>query len=77
MTKFRNAELLTAIVATLVASSSASFAQGTSEQRSACMGDAFRHCSAQIPSVPKVTACMKANFSKLSQACQSVMMKGQ
>ena len=66
-----------AFAAALMAATTPSFAQGTPEQRSACMGDAFRFCSAQIPSVPKVTACMKANFSKLSQACQSVMMKGQ
>ncbi len=76
MTNFRNAVLLTAILATLVASSSASFAQGTSEQRSACMGDAFRYCSAEIPSVPRITACMKTNFSKLTPACKAVMMKG-
>ena len=76
MTNFRNAVLLTAILATLVSSSSASFAQGTSEQRSACMGDAFRYCSAEIPNVPRITACMKTNFSKLSPACKAVMMKG-
>jgi hypothetical protein len=66
-----------ALSAALLAATPPSFAQGTPEQRSACMGDAFRLCSAQIPSVPKVTSCMKANFSKLSQACQSVMLKGQ
>jgi hypothetical protein len=66
-----------ALAAALMASTTPGAAQGTPEQRSACMGDAFRFCSAQIPSVPKVTACMKVNFSKLSQACQSVMMKGQ
>ena len=67
------AALATALLATI----NPGFAQGTPEQRSACMGDAFRFCSAQIPSVPKVAACMQANFSRLSQACQSVMMKGQ
>jgi hypothetical protein len=71
MTKFRNAVLLTAILATLVASPSVSLAQGTSEQRSACMGDAFKFCSAEIPNVPKITACMKANYSKLSPACKA------
>jgi len=77
MSTFRYGLIGVALSAALLAATTPSFAQGTPEQRSACMGDAFRHCSAQIPSVPKVTACMKVNFSKLSQACQSVMMKGQ
>jgi hypothetical protein len=76
MTKIRTALIGTAIFATLLATSSAGFAQGTPEQRSACMGDAFRLCSAEIPNVPKITACMKANFSKLSPACKAVAMKG-
>ena len=77
MSTFRYGLIGVALSAALLAATTPSFAQGTPEQRSACMGDAFRFCSAQIPSVPKVTACMKVNFSKLSQACQSVMMKGQ
>jgi hypothetical protein len=76
MTRFRNVVLCTAIVATLVASSSAALAQGTSEQRSACMGDAFRYCSAEIPNISRITACMKTNFSKLTPACKAVMTKG-
>jgi hypothetical protein len=76
MTKIRNAVLSAAIVATLMAPSSASFAQGTPEQRSACMGDAFRLCSSQIPNVARITACMKTNFSKLSPGCKAVFIKG-
>lgn len=67
MTKFRT----TLIVVALLASSAPGFAQGTAEQRSACTGDAFRYCSAHIPSVSAVTACMKANYSKLSAACKA------
>ena len=67
MTKFRTA----LIVAALLASSAPGFAQGTAEQRSACTGDAFRYCSAHIPSASAVTACMKANYSKLSAACKA------
>ena len=67
MTKFRT----TLIVAALLTSSAPGFAQGTAEQRSACTGDAFKYCSAHIPSVSAVTACMKANYSKLSDACKA------
>jgi hypothetical protein len=76
MTKLRTALVGTAVLATLLASSSAGFAQGTSEQRAACMGDAFRLCSAEIPNVGKITACMKSNYSKLSPRCQAQFAKG-
>jgi hypothetical protein len=72
MTKLRTALVGTVVVATLLASSSsAGFAQGTPEQRAACMGDVFKFCSSEVPSVPKVTACMKANAAKLSPACKA------
>ena len=72
MTKLRTALVATAVAATLLASSSsAGFAQGTPEQRAACMGDVFKFCSSEIPSVAKVTACMKANGAKLSPACKA------
>jgi hypothetical protein len=71
MTKIRATLIGTAILAALIASSAPGFAQGTPEQRSACTGDAFKYCSAHIPSVSAVTACMKANYSKLSDACKA------
>jgi hypothetical protein len=71
MTKLRTALTATAVLATLVASSSAGFAQGTSEQRAACMGDAFKYCSGEIPNVARITACMKTNYSNLSPRCQA------
>ena len=71
MTKIRTALAGTALVAALLASSAPGFSQGTSEQRSACMGDAFKYCSSQIPNVSAVTTCMKANYSKLSAACKA------
>ena len=71
MTKLRTVLAGTAVLATLLASSSAGFAQGTPEQRAACMGDVFKFCSSEIPNVAKVTACMKANGPKLSPACKA------
>ena len=76
MIKFRSILLCAAAFATVAVSSPAAFAQGTTEQRSACMGDAFRYCGAEIPNVARITACMKTNFSKLSPACKAVMIKG-
>jgi hypothetical protein len=71
MTQIRTTLLGTALVAALLASSTPGFAQGTPEQRSACMGDAFKYCSAHIPNVSAVTTCMKANYAKLSDACKA------
>jgi len=76
MTKIRNAVLGTAVVTALLAWSSAGFAAGTPEQRSACMGDAFKLCSSEIPNVSRITSCMRANFSKLSPACKTAFLKG-
>jgi hypothetical protein len=76
MTMLRMGLIGAAFAAALTAASTAGYAQGTPEQRAACTGDAFRFCSVHIPSVPKIAACMKANYSKLSAACQTVMVKG-
>jgi hypothetical protein len=43
----------------------------TPEQEQACTGDAFRLCSADIPDVERVTACMARNKSQLSPGCRA------
>jgi hypothetical protein len=43
----------------------------TPEQEQACTNDAFRLCSADIPDVDRVTACMARNKSQLSPACRA------
>jgi hypothetical protein len=43
--------------------------------RQACTPDAMRLCSDVIPDVAKVTACMKAKSSQISQPCR-VAMRG-
>jgi hypothetical protein len=47
----------------------AAVAQGTAEQRSACIGDAFRFCSQDIPNVSKIENCLMQNVSRLRPAC--------
>src|SRR5688572_2030831 len=46
-------------------------AQGTAEQRSACMGDAFEFCGSEIPDATRVEVCLRKNLRKISPACQS------
>lgn len=48
---------------------SAAVAQGTAEQRSACMGDALRFCGRDIPNVSKIESCLMRNVSRLHPAC--------
>jgi hypothetical protein len=42
----------------------------TQDEQSACSGDAFRLCSAEIPDVDRVTVCMIRNKSQLSPGCR-------
>lgn len=51
-------------------------AQGSPEAQQACTPDAMRLCSEFIPDVGKVTACMMAKRSQLSQACRIAMRGG-
>jgi len=46
-------------------------AQGTAEQRSDCMGDAFKFCSADIPNVTAIEACLFRNEKQLTPACRA------
>lgn len=50
-----------------------SFSQGTAEQRQACTPDVFRLCSAFIPSVDDITACLRERNSDLSDACRQAI----
>ena len=45
----------------------------SAEEQQACTGDAFRLCSAEIPSIPKITAFMVRHRSDLSAGCRAVM----
>ncbi len=57
------------VFVTLVLLSAAAWAQGTSQQRSACIGDVFRFCSADFPDVSKLEASLCHNRAQLSPAC--------
>lgn len=51
--------------------SAPALAQGTAEERSACIGDAFRFCGPDIPNVSKIEACLIQNMGRLSKGCQN------
>jgi hypothetical protein len=58
-------------VLTAIAFTGPASAQGTAAQRTACMGDAFRFCSADIPNVSRIETCLLQNRDRLSPACQA------
>jgi hypothetical protein len=62
------AVLLTALVFTVAAPSSAS--AYTQDQQAACQDDAFRFCGDAIPDENRVRACLVANLRRLSPACR-------
>lgn len=45
--------------------------RGTPEQRAACMSDAFRLCSDDIPDADKVESCLRQHRPDLSETCRS------
>jgi hypothetical protein len=47
------------------------------QQEKACRADAFKYCSAEIPSKKKIAACMKQHMSQLSPGCQAMFKSGQ
>ena len=54
-----------AALAALVLACASASAQGTAEQRSACMGDAFQFCMADIPNVTAIELSDKTTPSEL------------
>jgi len=67
--------LSAAIILSVLAMPTASFALGTEEERAACTPDVFRLCSSEIPSVDRIIACMRAKQASLSAPCKAVFAK--
>jgi hypothetical protein len=63
---------LTTAAALMISSASATFAQGTNEQREACTPDAFRLCATAMPDERRVESCLRAAGPRLSRACYNV-----
>jgi hypothetical protein len=64
-----------ALVLTLALSYSMAHAVGTPEQIEKCTPDVMRLCSADVPDVKKITACMHAKRSQISAACRATEHK--
>lgn len=47
-------------------------ARGTPAQRRACTPDVYRLCAGEIPSVARITACLRRNKARLSDGCRAV-----
>jgi hypothetical protein len=67
----KSCKLLVATALAWSALTSASFAY-TPEQQQLCQGDAMRLCGEFIPDVDRITACMSAKYSQLSDGCKTV-----
>ena len=63
--------LRAAVLLAALAVSGPALAQGTDDQRSACMNDAFKFCSAAIPDVTAIEACLVKNEAGLTPACRA------
>jgi hypothetical protein len=74
MTRVRRA-MFGAVGLLLGALSPAAFAQGTAEQRSACMFDAMMLCPSAIPNVQRITACLGSKLSELSPRCRAQFVR--
>ena len=54
------------------ASASGDGRPGTPAQRKACTPDVYRFCAGEIPSVSKITSCLRSKKERLSEACRAV-----
>ena len=78
MTKFHSLALtcLTLIIASVLPAFAEEPTQkeyrGTANQRSACRYDVLRYCGAEIPNVPRITACLRYNIARISPQCAAV-----
>ena len=48
--------------------------QGTPEERAACAPDVQKYCETALPDTMRVLACLQANRTKISNACNRVLV---
>lgn len=72
MGSLKKASASTATVLTIAFISSMAVAE-TTEERQACIGDAFRVCWSAIPNRDQVFHCLMDNRPRLNPACRMVM----
>ena len=73
--KVRHAGLVLGFALSLSAMASTQSFAYTEEARQQCTGDAFKLCSAEIPNISAVTACMMKHRSQLTPGCRTALDK--
>jgi hypothetical protein len=43
------------------------------QEQDACQTDAYTYCNDAIPDEPRITACLRKHWSKISPECRKVM----
>ena len=71
--KFRQAGLMLAFAVSLSALTATESFAYSAEAQQMCTGDAFKFCSAEIPNISAITACMYKHRAELSSGCRAVM----
>jgi hypothetical protein len=71
----RNLKTASGLVFWLAMLPATSHAFTQDDQRRLCSGDVFRLCASEIPSVDRITACMRKQRASLSEGCRSVFGK--
>jgi hypothetical protein len=61
--------LQSTVIVAIVLMPALAVAQGTPEQKNACMGDAFQFCGDYIPDATRIEACLRKNIKSISPAC--------
>jgi hypothetical protein len=51
--------------------------QGTPAQRASCRPNVYRLCAGEIPNVRAITACLRKNYSRLSEGCAALFADSQ
>jgi hypothetical protein len=74
-TTVRRIGLTLALVLTASPAATSSGFAFSAEAQQMCTGDAFRLCAAEMPSIPRITACIRKNKSSLSSGCRAVLDK--
>jgi hypothetical protein len=72
-TTFRRAAFALTVAAPLWSMTPSTGFAYTLEAQQMCTNDAFRLCAAEIPNIPKITACMFRHHADLSPGCRAVM----
>jgi hypothetical protein len=75
MTTVRKFGLSLAVLFTVSAAATSPGLAFSPEAQSMCSGDAFRLCAAEMPSIPRITSCIRRNKSSLSSGCRAVLDK--